>query len=615
MPFPHSISHPSGSKLTLVPDKVLVKVASSPTARSTDPLGALGLVPLREETARRGGPTASAGGDDLPHGSINDSETLVFTRTADGTEFEPKQEAIASGGGADWVAPVYAAEFAGGTEYLSPQADEVVLPSAVLEPDRAEILEAYGLIHDEARSEWLGDFEIFTVAPGHKPAYEIRDELAEKLGTEVRLEFIPMVTPVAMNPNDPLFSSQWDMVRIGAGGDGTTGWDLQRGSSQVTIAILDEGVDLNHPDLVGTFLNNGINLGSMSGTGAPTGNHGTPCAGIAAAPVNNGVGTAGVAGGCRILPIAFANWTDTEVAAGIRYARQQGARVISMSFGWNGWDRAIIDPAIAEAHAAGMVLVAATHNHDTANGITYPATHPLVMAVGASDQADNRKSPASPDGEPWGSNFGPQMSVVAPGVLCPAPDRRGNQGYSTGDYTPNFNGTSAATPHVAGLAGLLLSRRGSLTNVEVRRIIETTAAKVGTLAYQARSDRPNGTWNNQMGYGRIDVVAALNAVPGLWWKQQVPEVIEVEKLRILEVEKLRIPEVKRWVDEVIKREPEIVVPKRVGEFDFPWERLQDPVINPDRELLVQVEQRLGRLENAIERIGASFIDHDSRPEV
>jgi len=163
--------------------------------------------------------------------------------------------------------------------------------------------------------------------------------------------------------------------------------------------VLDTGCDLTHPDLV-PFASPGIRLDTMGPDGSPTGDHGTACAGIVAARFNNALGVAGLAGGCRILPVAFVSWTDAEVAAGINYAAANGARVISMSFGWDAWDHAIIDPAIQAAFNADVVMCVATHNYDGA--ITYPATNPLVIACGASDQIDNRKSPASPDGESWG---------------------------------------------------------------------------------------------------------------------------------------------------------------------------------------------------------------------
>ena len=177
-------------------------------------------------------------------------------------------------------------------------------------------------------------------------------------------------------------------------------------------------------------------------------------------------------------------------------------------------------------------MCVATHNYNAA--ITYPATNPLVMASGASSTDDGRKTPASPDGECWGSDFGDVVyggtltgvSVVAPGVLCPTTDILGNGGYydgtgplngwacvnypnpgsADGDYIFIFDGTSAAPPHVAGLAGLLRSAYPTLSAVDVRRIIERTAAKVGPIAYGEVAGFANGTRNQEMGYGRIDAM-------------------------------------------------------------------------------------------------------------
>lgn len=598
--FPDTLAHPSGTTLELVPDEVLVYVTDGPTATAGSALDELGLIPLTAEA----GPSAAAIAADPPHSEINNSEELIFARTPDGASFDP--HTLDETPGVTWASPVYKAEFDGTEELLAPSAASIVVSGVWENDDHLAVLTEYGLVRNDAKSEFLGSDDYFDITDGNRPAYEIRDELSERLGAVVRLEFVPVTKPTALVPNDPLYPQQWNMTRIGAGGPGITGWDMQRGAATVTVAVIDEGVDLNHPDLVGSFLHNGINLGTMNGTGAPTGNHGTPCAGLAAAPVNNGIGTAGVAGGSRILPLAVRDWTDVEIAAGIRYATAQGARVISMSFGWNAWNRAIIDPAIAEAHAAGVVLVAATHNHNTRNGITYPATHPLVIAVGASDQADNRKSPASPDGEPWGANFGPQISVVAPGVLCPAPDRVGTQGYSANDYTMTFNGTSAATPQVAGLAALLISRRPSLSNVRVREIIEQSAAKVGTLAYTTTSGYPNGTWNEEMGYGRIDVVGALNLVPRFDFDRDFKfnyKWLIPDKELVKELYYKRLVESPLDLEELIKQGG-----KEDPNLFNNFEELIYPQFN-------EVVKRLEQVETQLKKLGEPFISAAERPDL
>jgi len=517
--FPLQLRHPSGQMMTLERDRVLVGLKAqggAAAATASDVLSQLGLVLEPSEEPRGAG---AARGPSAPEAAINHTATRFWTRTQDGTAFTENRLAQAMAAGAasslEWVAPVYSLQIQGRLELLSPLAHILILRPAAGK-DRNEIadyLEAHGLEADQARSEYLGGLLCCIVKePLEHTSIEVLDSILREdsdVVEEVRFETMPMYRPAAHTPNDPHFASQWSMTRIEAGGGGTTAWDLTRGDANVVVCILDEGCDLAHPDL--RFSDHGINLGSMLPDGSPTGNHGTACAGIASAVIDNAAGVAGVAGESRVLPAAFDSWSDVEVATGIRYATSKGARVISMSFGWNAWDHAIIDPAIQEAFDANIVMCVATHNHNSA--ITYPATNPLVMACGASDQIDNRKSPASPDGEPWGSNFGSQMSVVAPGVRIPTTDRTGSDGYNgSGDYYMWFNGTSSATPHVAGLAALLLSRNPTLSNVQVRSVIEKTADKVGAVPYVNTPGYPNGTWNSEMGYGRINAARAVAAI-------------------------------------------------------------------------------------------------------
>jgi hypothetical protein len=610
---PKRLIHPSGETLALDASRVVVGFTEPRQAKELESgLSRAGLVfEDAEEEPRPQGPS----------GRVNHSPNRYWVRSKDGGPIDEKALARVK---ADWVGSVYRTHRVAGAAGLL-----CVLPNVLLvRPGRSETvarrLGKYGLREVAEKSKYLGPYLYFTVAqPSKKSALEIREELLAKetdLVRDVRFETIPMIVPTAMIPNDAHFALQWNMTQVRAGGAGQTGWNISTGVATVVICILDEGCDLTHPDL--QFAGPGINLGSMAPPGSPTGNHGTACAGIAAAGINNGSeGVAGMAGGCRILPAAFANWSDVEVAAGINFAAAAGARVISMSFGWDPWDPAIIDPAIQNAFNNNVVMCVATHNHNGA--ITYPATNPLVIAVGASDQVDDRKSPASPDGECWGSDFGPQMSVVAPGVRVPTTDIQGNAaGYNTngggamnwacinypltgdaaGDYIFIFDGTSAATPHVAGLAALLISYDASLTNVAVRDIIEQTAEKVGTTPYAVTPGKPNGTWNQQMGYGRINVWRALRRVSKPWWKDIKDAIIDKPVL---------IEHKAFWVDNPVKgnrwKEKEGIDEVK-GMVGYENPEIFDPTI------FERILTRLDRLEKqALE--GRSFIRSEERPEV
>ena len=325
--------------------------------------------------------------------------------------------------------------------------------------------------------------------------------------------------------NDTYFSDQWGLNNTGqygatAGVDikTTQAWTITTGNPNIKIAILDSGTDLFHPDLTDNLLQGydatgGNNNGNHSGVA-----HGTACAGIAAARGNNSRGIAGVAYHSRILPIHMGSSPlASRVAAGLNWARLNGANVVSMSFSTTETND--VNTAISNAYSSGCILVAATGNNNTSS-VSYPARNPNVIAIGAVSPCGERKSPSSCDGENWGSQYGNELSVVAPGVFISTTDIRGDGGYnysakpndySDRNYTQTFNGTSSACPHVAGVAALILSVNPDLTALQVRNIIESTAQKVGGYNYQTTSGRPNGTWHREMGYGLVNAYAAVQA--------------------------------------------------------------------------------------------------------
>jgi subtilisin family serine protease len=544
--YPIELRHGSGVMMTLDPTRLLLAFKKGQTRKQVEAL-LQGIRLVLED----GGHEKELG---LPRPMqiINHTDQRSWVRSEDGRPidqelFDSVAKALARQ--LDWIGPVYQLpNIEGRGGLLCPLPNVLMIkPVSGL---KAEIgrslsprLSRLGLKEVLEKSKYLAGYRYYVISdPNKQSAYQLQAVLLDRekqLVQEARFENMPMLKPVAVLPNDPLFAQQWDMTQIQAGGVGTTGWDISTGINAVVVCVLDTGCDLTHPDLT-PFPTQGINLGTMMPDGSPdpvngivTG-HGTCCGGIVAGRFNNALGATGVAGNCGIMPLAFHDWTDAEVAAGINFAADNGASVISMSFGQyapgdgippSGWDFTVIDPAITHAfNDRDCVLCAATGNENASTHNRYPARHPLVIACGASDQVDNRKSPTSPDGETWwGSNFGVDthagqttgVSVVAPGVLIPAADIQGTGGFNTaagvaGDYFLMFNGTSSATPHVAGLAALIRSQYATLTNVQVRNIIERTADKVGVVAYAETAGFANGTRNQQMGYGRINVFRALD---------------------------------------------------------------------------------------------------------
>lgn len=336
----------------------------------------------------------------------------------------------------------------------------------------------------------------------------------------IRFENIPLLspactacgcrtTPAEIVPDDPEFPEQWGLQRIQA----PHAWNYTQGDPDVVVAVIDEGVELGHPDL--SLHPQSWNASSDTPDGSPVGNHGTPCAGLVAATIDNAQGVAGVAGRCRVMAVATSTWADIDIAEGLYFATDNGAKVVSMSFGvypsWGFWDFDLIRDALQYALDHDLVLIAASGNENGPQS-RFPGSDSRTLCVGGTNRADLRKAIGDSSSEAWwGASFGPDLDVVAPCLENPSTDRLGAAGYTPGDYIPDFNGTSSATPLVAGLAALLRSLRPELPNETVREIIERTCDKVSpaTYPYALTAGKPNGTWHQEVGYGRVNAERAL----------------------------------------------------------------------------------------------------------
>jgi subtilisin family serine protease len=369
--------------------------------------------------------------------------------------------------------------------------------------------------------------------------YEIAQKLAQsELIKSARVNMIQLHSAIDVAPNDTYFLNQWNLRNTGQimsdGNVATPGcdinvepaWNISRGSPLVVIAVLDTGIDMSHEDLLLHLVQRDRWYNAATGTNSPDDDvgHGTCCAGIASALTNSlaSQGVAGVGWHCRIMPIRMV-WnngygiSEAAILNALNWARNHHARIISMSWHYDG-SQTNIDTALQTCFNAGIVLVAASGNYAplSPDVISYPARNSNVIAVGATNENDRRCRGGINQDWPQsyqGSQYGPELSVVAPGVHTWSSDMNGlGQGYNStygggdaaGDYYEDFGGTSGATPHVAGLAGLLLAFNPTLTPTQIRNIIENTADDmVGDTAEDTAG------WDKYMGHGRINAHAAL----------------------------------------------------------------------------------------------------------
>jgi len=281
-------------------------------------------------------------------------------------------------------------------------------------------------------------------------------------------------------PNDPYWAFQYGPSAIHA----PQGWDISTGSTAVTIAIVDTGVDLSHPELAGKIVD-GYDFVNSDITPQDDNGHGTHVAGIAAAIGNNGLGVAGISWGARIMPVKALNSAGTgsfaDVAAGIVWATDHGAQVINLSLGGPA-PSLVLQAAVDYAYANGVVVVAAAGNTGSAS-VLYPARYPDVIAVAATDST-NTRSPIS--------NYGPEISVAAPGVSVYSTLPGGNYGTKTG--------TSMSAGYVSGLVAVMIGVSDAWSPDSIRADLENTALDLGSAG---RDDF--------YGYGLIQMDAAIQA--------------------------------------------------------------------------------------------------------
>jgi serine protease len=375
--------------------------------------------------------------------------------------------------------PAHAAPDAADATDTGPTSDAVVEGIPDLIPDRIVVdvrddlseTEIEGLAHDlnvplEDNSPGVkndGNVEVADV-----PAADIPEVLA-RLAADPRVEAAETmgIAKILWTPNDPKYSEQWHMKRAGV----ESAWEYACGE-EVTVAVVDTGIAcydeggfMKGSDLAGTSCVGGYNFVGRNKIAADDQGHGTHVAGTIAQTTNNGVGVAGLAHCAKLMPVKVLSargWgTMADVAEGIRWAADHGAQVINLSLGAPMKSK-VVENAVNHAYKKGVVVVAAAGN--SGRSVGWPAAYPGVIAVSATDKNDSIA---------WFSSRGPEVAIGAPGVgvtqqtIC-------ESGKNKCEQWGVFNGTSMASPHVAGAAALLVGQ-GITDPDSVKAVLQSTA--------------------------------------------------------------------------------------------------------------------------------------------
>lgn len=348
--------------------------------------------------------------------------------------------------------------------------------------------------------------------------YSIQIPIGEERLTAQRLSINPdivyaqpdHIVTAQTTPNDPRYNDQWNLAHVGM----PAAWKLVTDTTALPIAILDSGVAVDHPDLAEQLWTNDNEIPNnqidddqngfvddvhgwhffqtfRGGQATPRNNgdisdpngHGTHVSGIVGAIGNNNTGIIGITWRAQLMIVRVLDedlvGAESDIIRGLQYAIDNGAKVINLSLGMDEPSPALAE-AIAEAESQGVVVVAAAGNNSGA--IAYPAAYPSVIAVGASNQQDQRAD---------FSAYGPTLDLLAPGVDI----------LSTWNGVPYFtrSGTSMATPHVTGIAALYLTQSPQSTPTQVRSCLTFSATDLARPGYDEKT-----------GWGLINAARVLN---------------------------------------------------------------------------------------------------------
>jgi PKD repeat protein len=340
--------------------------------------------------------------------------------------------------------------------------------------------------------------------------HKVLDQVIEEMEKMPEIEYAEKVPLYYTDhvPNDSLYHLvngplkwKWHLDVINA----EQAWDVTKGSPDIKIAIVDNAVWSNHPDLASEIVlqwdvtNNQPNSNPPSFGDPGDWSHGSHCAGLASAATNNNIGVAAIGYNTSLIGIRASSSTPNSIThsyQGVNFAVNNGADVISMSFGGAGYSQSFQN-LVNAGNSLGIVFFASAGNEDNSI-IRYPAGYNHVIAVAATNDNDTKA---------WFSSYGSYVTISAPGgSASPGPDGLLSSTFdntSLGYYDYYF-GTSMACPVAAGLGGLMKSINPELTPADLQAILEATAVNI---------DAVNPDYIGQLGAGRIDAYEAVKAVP------------------------------------------------------------------------------------------------------